>query len=157
MDIIRGLGDLRAVELAATGATEKSDALLVDLGDHAADLMTDAVARMGKKTDVISDIANQAIPTRDVVGNVGRPGEVMERRYRLNGLAYTDGKDLNDVIDTADKIAGAAKDFADAMADGAKFQKISIDAEAVSRKATATLNADYNKTFTRPLEPMKKP
>ena len=58
IQLIRGLGDLRAVEQMATSATKQSDALLVDLAEQAHKLMDAEVDRLAPATDTISKNAH---------------------------------------------------------------------------------------------------
>ncbi len=157
IEIVRTLGDLRAVEQSATGATTESDALLDDLSGHAAELMGDEVARVEKQTTKISDSANTSILLRDNIGGTVRSGSGGQTvdRYKLTGLTYQDNQNLKAAIDTTAKIAGVAHDFGETGAKSATaFKKIEKDATATHDKANDVLKADYNQIYD---SPPKKP
>lgn len=146
VDLVRQLGDLRAVEQAATGATTDTDKLLDELADHARGLMADEVDRLDKRTDRISTVANEHIPIIDL-----SPSYNSGTRFKLKGLEVQDQKDLKEAIDTCGKIAAVAHDFADVgSASTAPFQKIQKDADKAGDKARDVLNTDYNKIFIDP-------
>lgn len=149
VDLVKNVGDLRAVEHAATGDTKDSDALLKDVEGHAGDLMANETERDEKRTDRIASLANERIPLQDllvggVVAGRAQPTE-LQSRFRLKGLEVQDTKDLKEIIDTCGKIAAVAHDFADVgAASAATFQKIEKDASKTAQKAHDTLYADYN-------------
>ena len=96
--LLPALRELYALEVTATGKTAESEPLLKSLGGHARKLMTEEVARLNKRLDVLNDLASSPTITRssDSIG------------YR--GLTSPERDELQEIADYLDKIAKAAQE-----------------------------------------------
>lgn len=128
-------GEMRGLELAATGTDEKTSTALSDLTDSAARLMTDYIDRQSKRVEEVGRAAN--LPQSNNANETNRMG-----------LTAAQANDLRDIVATSEKLASAA-DLVAASA-GPKagdFKAISSRAEDLRKKAADVMNADYTATI----------
>ncbi|HEY1628865.1 MAG TPA: hypothetical protein VGF52_03335 [Tepidisphaeraceae bacterium] len=148
MDGIKQLGDLRAVEIAATGKDDASAQLISGVADHAGELMSTALSSMSTMVDKLQQQASQSTNAQVTAYNVG---DVQTQR----GLNSSEKSQLNQIVNNAKNISSACDDFAKAMStpsstlDGAKKQ-----ADALAKRADEVMNATYGVTnVTAPQTP----
>jgi hypothetical protein len=125
-------GEMRGLEMAATGTDTQTSSALSDLTDSAAKLMTDYLDRESKKVDDIDRAAN--LPQSNNANETNRMG-----------LTASQATDLKDIIATCGKLF-AASDLVAASA-GAKssdFKSIGMRSSDLGKKADEVLNADYS-------------
>lgn len=146
IQLIRSLGDVRAVELTVTKATKQTDALFVTMADRALTLMDAEVDRLAPAEQTISRAAHQksqhTLVQRDGKGNVvGQTTTVTVR-----GLYTNDTRDLKQIVSTCQQIASASHDF-QAVTTGKQatdFNTLTTKAEKLVTDASQTLNDDYS-------------
>src|SRR3954453_7740076 len=124
-------GEMRGLEMAATGTDEKTSTALSDLTDSAARLMNDYLDRQSKRVEDVSRPAN--LPQTNNINETSRMG-----------LTAAQATDLRDIVATCAKLVTAA-DLVSASAGpkGSDFKSISTKASDLGKKANDVLNADY--------------
>lgn len=147
MEGLKQIADLRYLEMAATGSDSNYQSATSGIVDHASKLMSDALATMDQKVSAISAEANKTTTQQMPGKNVG---QVIIGTKR--GLYSTDRNVLNEVINTSGQISQAAQEFAKAAGKSSSFDTIQKSAEALNKKATDVLNADYS-TNTQVVNP----
>jgi hypothetical protein len=126
-------GEMRGLEIAATGSDAETSTALSDLTDNAAKLMTDYLDRESKRVDDIDTRANR--PADDNVNGASA---------RM-GLTAPQTSELKDAIATCEKLQSAASQVAAAAGSkGSDFKSIAQRAEDLGKKANEVLTADYN-------------
>jgi hypothetical protein len=124
---------LRDIEHASNGKTEKSSPIMVDLGEHARDLMKTAEQTMDSRIDELERIAN----VKD--GILHEDGTIT--RYK-RGLSTPQTQELHDIADTCQKIRAACDQL---------HQHFGKDGGNFSQTVTAA-----NTAQTRAMELIKK-
>ena len=142
---LRRVGDLRMLELAATGADDEATKLVEDLGEQAHELMDDAVQDMAGLVDAIETSANEVQRT-GVAGHSpvsGRP--MLYPSARRRGLTSRDAQDLKRTINDLKKLVPTARELAEVLGDeqGKSFEKVADDGETVGNRAQKVLTTDY--------------
>jgi hypothetical protein len=125
-------GEMRGLELAATGKDAQTSTALSDLTDSAAKLMTEYIDRQTRNVDDIDHDAN-------------RPQSNSANDTTRMGVTAVQAKDLKMIISNCEKLTVAAELVANSA--GAKandFRIISDRSTTLGKKATDVLNADYN-------------
>jgi hypothetical protein len=154
IDVMRSVGDLRALEQLTSGDNKVTDQMIKDMATHASDLMSTEVTKLDGEDAAIDGNAHQTVmthvPVRTSNGITSSSGGPMQTAYRYKGLSANDKKTLGNNVDSLTKIASISHDFGDLGADAAGFKKIETDATKAAEKANITLNADYSQTFNRP-------
>ena len=146
MEAARAAGDLRAVEIMATGEETESQKAVDSMADIAKTLTADGVKDLERQAKVIDASANKQVQG---MANKNSNGSTTYT-YSKQGLTGQNTKDLKSIIDTCQKIQGIAKDFAAASkSSAAGFKEVQDAADAVLKAATLTLNADYRGTTMR--------
>jgi hypothetical protein len=145
VQLIRSLGDLRAVEVTVTGKTKQSDEMLVTMADRAHALMDAEVDRLAPAEQTISRNAHQktthTLIQRDSQGTVvGQTSTITSR-----GLFSNDIRNLKEIASTCQQIASASHDFQDVTAgkQAAEFGALTTKAEKLAKDAEQTLSDDY--------------
>jgi hypothetical protein len=146
LEAARSAGDLRAVELTATGADTDSQKAVDDMAGIAKALTADGVKDLDRQAAAIKATADKLVPGMAA----SRGNGTSSPTYHKQGLTTQSTRDLKAIIDTSQKIQGVAKDFADASkASADAFKAIQDDADKVIKSATDTLNADYTQQVVR--------
>jgi len=142
MEGIKQIGDLRAIEMAATGKDEASKQLVGSLADHAAELMSNAIKTMSANVDEIQKHADES--TSSGMYNVTTRA----------GLTSTDRNTLNEIINTAKNISSACDQFTAAIkTPSSGFDGVKKDADALSKHAADVINEENNGTTTTTTPP----
>jgi hypothetical protein len=134
----RALGDLRAIEVAATGAAEQTRQIGADLGERAHQLISDALKQMSNRTEAIWA---QASAPNQYAGGYGAPG--------LHGLTSVESGDLKNIIANSEKVVPVAKDFATVTANAA-LQGDSAEADKLLARAKEVLSYNYAGVYGLP-------
>lgn len=142
---LKRIGDLRMLELAATGADAEAAKLVEDLAEQAHKLMDDAVQDMAGLVDTIEMSANE-IQRTAVAGHSPVNGRTMlYPSARRRGLTSRDAQDLKRTINDLKKLVPIARELAEALGEenGKQFEKVADDGETVGNKAHQVLTTDY--------------
>ena len=124
-------GEMRGLEIAATGTDAETSTALSDLTDNASRLMTDYLDRSTKRVEDIDRAAN--LPQSNNINETNRMG-----------LTAAQANDLRDIAATCEKLTLAADQVAaSAGAKAADFKTISGKAADLGKHANDVLNADY--------------
>lgn len=124
-------GEMRGLEIAATGSDAQTSTALSDLTDNASRLMTDYLDRSTKRVEEVDRAAN--LPQSNNINETNRMG-----------LTAAQATDLRDIAATCEKLTLAADQVAaSAGAKGADFKTISGKAADLGKHANEVLNADY--------------
>jgi hypothetical protein len=125
-------GEMRGLEIAATGSDAQTSTALSDLTDNASRLMNDYLDRSSKRVEDIERLAN--LPQSNTINDTTR-----------TGLTGTQMNDLKDIAATCDKLTLAAQQVAaSAGAKGADFQTIAGKSTDLGKHANEVLNGDYS-------------
>jgi hypothetical protein len=144
VDALKRVGDLRMLELAATGSDSDASKLVEDLAGQAHKLMDEGVQDMAELVKDIDAAANEVQPVRTPVQNVGGRA-VAYSNYKKRGLMTRDSQDLKRVIADLKKLVPTARELAAALGEqGKQFEKVADDGEAVGNQAHKVLTTDYN-------------
>jgi len=132
MDGIKQVGDLRGIEMVATGADTTSSQMLATVGGHVSDLINNAMKQMTQDVDKLSAKANETTPSNMVMadGNV----------YTVNakkGLNSSEKNKLNTIATTAKSISATCDDLGKAIGSqqASTFTGIKQQADALAKKA----------------------
>jgi hypothetical protein len=127
-------GEMRGLELAATGSDTETSTALSDLTDNAAKLMTSYLDRASKRVDSIDTLANRP---QDETNTTGYGARV--------GLSAAQNAELKDIIATCQKLQSAASQVgASAGSKDSDFKSIAQRAEDIGKRANDVLTADYS-------------
>lgn len=138
VEAIKLAGDLRSLEVAATGADAQSKTMVADLGERAGKLMADAVKTMSDEVEKIFRTANETLTDPNDPSVV--PGQQVQKR----GLTSTDMNTLRDVNNTCVQIASACDQLTAAIGGASKFDTVKTDAAALANRAIEVQQTDYN-------------
>lgn len=144
VEALKRIGDLRMLELAATGEDAEASKLVEDLAGRAHKLMDDAVQDLADLVKDVEQSANEIQETRTPAQSIGgRP--VAFQTYRKRGLTTRDSQDLKRAISELTKIVPTARELAQALGSGhgKQFEKLAEDGEAVGNQAHKVLTTDY--------------
>jgi hypothetical protein len=140
MEGIKQFGDLRAVEIAATGKDEVSGQMISAVADHAAELMSSAITSMSSTVDKLQTQASQSTNAQVTAYNVG---DVQTQR----GLNSNEKNQLSQIISTAKSISSACDDFAKAMSTpSSTLDGVKKSADALAKHADDVMHASYGVT-----------
>jgi hypothetical protein len=146
IEALRGISDLRAVEMMAKDTDADSSQIAEDLASQAKTLMSDAVQTMSKRGAEIDADANTVLT--NPASNAGRTRGTQTNAMATykKGLDTKSANELKQIVDTCTKIESLAKDFQDvSKQNAAGFKEIADTADHTAKAATTTLNADYRK------------
>jgi hypothetical protein len=139
-DGIKQLGQLRALELAATGSDATCKQAVADLGSHANQLMQAELKKMGEQVEKIARQANETHSSQQT-----RADGTIEVVTSKRGLTSVDQNALKTVINTCKNIVSACDEFAAVLgADGSGFTATSGQSSQLSTRADEVLRADYS-------------
>lgn len=133
---IKSLGDLRAIEVAASGSSEKAKAISGDLGSHAHGLISQALGPMKTRAEECWRQGSR----RKVL--VDRNDAVVETLYGMMGLTSTEQNDLKAIIATCERIQPVASEMA-SVTQRAELIADAQDARQLHDRAVEVLNFDY--------------
>ena len=145
IEAIRGISDMRSVEMMATESDTDSAQIADDLATQGKTLMDDAVQTMSKRAAEIDTAANAALPAPRATA-ARTKGVPADTTVHKKGLDTKSMNELKQIIDTCTKIEAVAKDFEEvSKQNAAGFKEISDTADRTAKAATVTLNTDYTK------------
>ena len=144
-EALKVIGDVRMLELAATGDSKDASAQADELTGRAHKLMNDAVQKMADTVKAIETSANDvkevAVPTRGPNGT----GAVLMRSYKRRGLSTRDTQDLKQIIGDLKKLVPMARGLSESLGDaGKQFAQVADDGAAVGNKADEVLRKNYD-------------
>jgi hypothetical protein len=150
---VKPLGDLRFIELAATHADEKTKTALAELADHATGLITAEINTMETRVNAIQKSANEWVEkTVTVPDPLDKNKSIQTKKSVKRGLDSPGIKDLNNAIDTCQRIVPTARELADALpVDDTKLKMIVSDAQSLQQHARDVLHADYRGSVDQPV------
>jgi tetratricopeptide (TPR) repeat protein len=144
VEALKRIGDLRMLELAATGDSAESSKLSEDLAGQAHKLMDKGVQDMADLVKAIETSANNVQPVAVPARGVGGSGPLMYQSYKKKGLMTRDSQDLKRIISDLQKLVPMARDLAQSLGDAGKdFTKVADDGETVGNEANKVLHTDY--------------
>ena len=131
----RNLADL---DIAAHGNNEATKQALTDLKDHASELMSKALDKLGKEVDRITSRAGEMVSGQRGNYRTGVTQDVSHQR----GLSAGDPQELKQIEQTATQIAVAAQELVAALGDKTAANDIIEQANDVKDKAEKTLRTN---------------
>lgn len=148
---IKTAGEVRNLEVAATGKDDTIKAMISELGTRASTLMLDEVRKMSAEVEKINGLANQS--TADPT--YGQQPGVTQYALQKRGLISTDSRTLQEVMSTTTQIGKACDELSVAIGSDKVFTAVKDDAARLSQRAYDVLNADYsgNRANVRPTTP----
>jgi len=159
VEALKQSGDLRMLELAATGADTETAKEIEGLAGGAQKLMDNAVQDMASLVKDIEASANDVQPVAVPARSPGGRGPIMYQSAKRRGLTTRDTQDLKRTIGDLKKLVPMARDLAASLGEqGKPFEKIADDGEAVGNQAQKVLTTDYtdngsgNQGLQRPTE-----
>ena len=126
IDAARTLSDLGAIETAATGSSAQTKEIGAKLGDHAHQLIKDAIDKINTQTENIWSSASSSNPNNNLAGNT------FNNSRNMRGLTSVDASHLKDIIATCDKITPVAAQLAEVTAN----DDLKADGEAAKKAGT---------------------
>jgi len=162
-DALKEIGDIRMLELAATGADAESSKMVEELAGQAHKLMDGAVQDMAALVKDIETSANDVQPVAVPARSPNGRGPIMYQSARRRGLTTRDTQDLKRTIGDLKKLVPMAHDLAQSLGEqGKQFEKVAEDGEAVGNQAQKVLTTDYandsmrTEGLRRPVEVKRK-
>ena len=145
VEALKQIGDLRMLELAATGEDAEASKMVEDLAKRAHKLMDEAVQDMAALVKDVETSANDlqpvAVPTRAPGGR----GATLTQTLKRRGLSHKDRQDLQRAIGDLKKLVPMARELAEALGEeGKDFEKVAEDGEVVGNKANEVLTTNYD-------------
>jgi hypothetical protein len=136
IEAIKAVGDLRAIEIAASGSAAHAKEMTAGLGDHAHRLIAQALGPMKLRTE---ECWGQGSRTRYVED---KQTTLREKLYGMVGLTSTEANDLKSIIATCEKIQPVAAELA-AVTERAELLADAQEAQRLHARATEVLTFDY--------------
>ncbi|HEX3355411.1 MAG TPA: hypothetical protein VHS31_00420 [Tepidisphaeraceae bacterium] len=125
-------GEMRGLEIAATGKDTKTSTALSDLTENASKLMNDYLERATRDVEDIDRKANYPVDTTTY-------------QTTRRGLTSPQMADLKTIISNCQRLTLAAQQVASsAGANGAAFNSIAGKSTDLAKRASEVLNADYS-------------
>lgn len=133
---------LDLLDTVANGNDEQTKDALTGLRSHAAELMSKALEKLGKREQEITSSANEIIHQQVMnQGPYGRqPGDLPRRR----GLQGNDRQELTGIAQTATQIGAAAREIVGGLGDKSAADDLADQASDVVQRAKKALDADYS-------------
>ncbi len=135
------LGDLRPVEIAASGSDDKSKEMLKKIATHAQTLMSDAIKNMDAQLKALQTDAEKRVKT-------------LSGRRRANssemseGLTPSNVDQAQSIADQAKQLASAATQMDTVFGDAADFKTVETDAQKTVQDAQDLLKKYGPKSAT---------
>ena len=147
IDAIKSIGDLRAIEMAATGSSDKTKAITADLGAHAHQLISGTLRPMSSRVEEC-----WASASRDTVAE-GSDGN-RYRRPGMWGLTSAEQNDLKAIIATCEKVQPVAGELAQ-VTERAELIADAQQAQKLHARAVEVLTFDYPNSGRYNKQPQK--
>lgn len=151
MEGVKTVVTMEGLEQAATGKTDKSNALLAELTEHSKKLVSDALKTMSKRLGEIDKEANTYIEFyQDVYDPRAKVPGVMKREkaYKKKGLTDLQFKELREINVTCDKLPEATQTLAAGLKQEAKaFEPMVNEAGRIRNEVDRLLDTDYQRTY----------
>lgn len=150
VDGLKKVGELRMLELAATGADAEATKLIEDLAGQAHKLMDQAVQDMTSLVNDIEQSANDVQPVAVPARSPGGRGPILYQSAKRRGLTTRDTQDLKRTINDLRKLVPMARELVQSLGEaGKQFEKIADDGEAIGNQAQKVLTTDYGDSGMR--------
>jgi hypothetical protein len=145
IEVARTLGDLRALELAGSGADAQVKKIGGDIGDRAHSLIDDALKQMNQR---VEECWRQGSRRRY---QQNRDGTIGDQLYGMMGLTSVETNDLKSIIGTLEKVVPVSADLAD-VTGATNLQGDAGEAKRLLARANEVLNYDYSNAgrYTNP-------
>lgn len=139
--LVRSL-QLDLLDRVANGNDDQTRQSVTGLRDHAAELMSKALEKLGKREQEITSSANEIIHQQ--VMTQGPQGLQPTDLARRRGLQGADRQDLQMISRTASQIAVAAREIVAGLGDKTAADDLAEQANDIIQRATKAINADYS-------------
>lgn len=131
----KALGDVRAIEIAATDASDKTKSIGADLGEKAHGLISEALRSMEARVEEVWGSASRhTYHTNQYGQKVSDAG--------LFGMTSVEANDVKGVMQTCEKLMPTAADFA-AVTGNAELKADSEKAQQLYARAKEVVEYDY--------------
>jgi hypothetical protein len=135
IEAVKSLGDLRGIEVAATGGSEQSKGISADLGTHAHRMISRTLDTMSKRVEECFASGKRVMVTEYTDGSRYRqPGMV--------GLTSAEQNDLKGILNTAEKIQPVAAELAN-VTEAKELIADAQDAQRLRDRTAEVLTFDY--------------
>jgi hypothetical protein len=133
---------LGLLDTVANGNDDQTKQTITGLRDHAAELMSKALEKLGKREQEITSAANEIVHQQVMQqGPFGlQPSDLPRRR----GLQGTDRQDLTGIGRTATQIGAAAREIVGGLGDKSAADDLAEQANDIVQRAKKALEADYS-------------
>jgi hypothetical protein len=149
IDAIKSIGDLRAIEVAATGSSDKTKTITGDLGAHAHQLISGTLRPMSSRVEQCWESASRATVAEGSDGT-------RYRRPGMWGLTSTEQNDLKAIIATCEKVQPVAGELAQ-VTERAELIADAQQAQKLHARAVEVLTFDYPNSGRYNKTPQKTP
>jgi hypothetical protein len=140
MDGIKQLGELRTIELAATGKDEASGQMISAIADHTADVLSGPLTQMSAEVEKLQTQASQSTNAAVTAYNVG---DVQTQR----GLNSSEKNQLSQIASNAKSISSACDEFTKAMGTpNSKLDGVKKQADDLAKHADEVRSSTYGVT-----------
>ena len=140
IDVARSLGDMHALEQAASNSAAQTKEIGSALGEHAHKLIADALTKMGNHVEEIWKAASK-INNYGVTDRYGR--SIGGYNTSMMGLTSVETGDLKNTIATCEKVVPVATDLA-TVTGGSDLTADAKEAQRVHDRAKEVLEYDYS-------------
>jgi hypothetical protein len=142
LGVIKAVGDVSSLELAATGAEAESKRTLDRLRQHSLTLLSGALKTMSTQVTTIEKSANTS-----KTSVMRSTGGAETRQTVKRGLYADDTASLKEISNSCGQIYQACDEFAKAMPGGADaYSAVREDAAMLTRRAMDLAQADFSPT-----------
>ena len=143
MDAVQAMKShqLQTLDLAANGNDDQTRQAVEGLRNHAAELLSKGLEKLGKREQEITSAANEIIHQQVMVpGPQGLQPQDLARRHGLQG---SDRQELQGIARTASQIAEAVRELIAGLGDKTAADDLLEQANDVIQRANKAINADY--------------
>jgi hypothetical protein len=143
MDAINAMKShqLPTLDLAANGNDDQTRQAVTGLKDHAAELLSKGLEKLGKREQEITSAANEIIHQQVMVP--GPQGLEPQDLARRRGLRGSERQELDGISRTASQIAEAARALIAGLGDKTAADDLLEQANDIIQRANKAINADY--------------
>lgn len=140
----QGLGDLRPVEVAATGSDTQSKQMLGDLGTKASQLIDGALDQMAARVTAIGEQAKRKPGTagENALGGGNAKPNGQPYQAPAPGLTMAEVEELHRIIGNATQLGMAAKNMSATFGESGDFKDAVTKAETIITDAHKVLQAN---------------
>jgi uncharacterized phage infection (PIP) family protein YhgE len=144
--VLQQVMDLDNLDVIANGNDDKTQQLASSLLDHSRNLLSNALKEDWARVSDIDTHANitNTVPTQLYVNNT----LVTQTITKKNGLSDNNKSELNNIIQTCQKIHDAANAFMSLAKSDSGWTTILSDSDRVASRASDVLNADYGQAVS---------